>query len=309
MSFQPVLPPLLLAAVAAAIILARLLVFRSMPPWRWAGVTLAALLLLCAAARPVLGTEDGVTRTVGGSDPNVFLLVDRSAGMGVEDAGDGRSRMAAARNDIAAVLDRYPGARVAVIAFAARPSVDWPLSADVWSLRPVLAALTPYASTPDDVYQANAAAAGNTLRYQLIGAVQQYPQARNLVFYFGAGAGDSRSPPRQFNLPEGAVDGGAVLGYGTAGADSTPIDERALRTVADEIGVPYVPRDGGTELDEAVPDADPGTDAEAAAPTSVPRTESYWIFAFGAAALLLVELYLVLREFRRSRLAVADVIG
>ena len=325
MSLHPLLPPLVLAAVAAVTIVARLLVLRRMTAtggtptavWRWCGVTLAALLLICAAARPVLGTEEGVAATAGGSEPNVFLLIDRSAGMGVEDAGDGRSRMAAARDDIAEVIDRYPGARFTVIAFAARSSLDWPLSADVWSLRPVMAALTPYVSTPDDVYQTNAAAAGNVLRYQLIGAGQQYPRAMNLVFYFGAGAGGSRAPQRQFDLPAGTVDGGAVLGYGTDDGGSIPlladmrsaIDQKALRTVAEQIGVPYVHREVGAPLAANLPDANRDTDAPAIARASAPPTELYWLLAQVASALLLVELYLVLREFRRSRLATSEVLA
>lgn len=325
MSIQPLLPPLVLLAVAAVIVALRLSVLRRLTAaertpsalWRWCGLTLAALLLLVAAARPVLDTEEGITRIAGAEDPNVFLLVDRSAGMGVEDSPDGRSRMAAARDDIAAVLGRYPDARFAVIAFASSPSLDWPLSADVWSLRPELAALMPYASTPEDVYRANVAAAGNVLRYQLIAAVQQYPKANNLVFYFGAGAGESRSAQRQFNPPEGAVDGGAVLGYGTAAGGPismlddvrSAIDERALRTVADEIGVPYVNRGDGAPLVDALPDATLGDGAGTVDVESAPRVELYWLFALTAAAVLLIELYLVLRELRRSRSAAVDVAG
>ncbi|MDT7754176.1 MAG: hypothetical protein QOH27_74, partial [Mycobacterium sp.] len=63
MTFHAVLPPLLLAALAAAIVLARVLVLHRnrgtgrtrTALWRWVGLTSAALLLLCAAARPVLG--------------------------------------------------------------------------------------------------------------------------------------------------------------------------------------------------------------------------------------------------------------
>ena len=63
MTFQPVLPPLLLAAVAAIILVARIATLRRLTSaartrgilWRWAGLTLAALLLVASAARPVLG--------------------------------------------------------------------------------------------------------------------------------------------------------------------------------------------------------------------------------------------------------------
>jgi len=309
MTFHAVLPPLLLAALAAAIVLARVLTLHRKRGtgrtrtalWRWVGLTSAALLLLCAAARPVLGPDvPDVTRVADDNAPNVFLLVDRSPDMGADDSGDSRPPISEARVDIVALIDRYPGARVAVIAFASRPSLDWPLSVDTWSLRPVMSALTPYASAPDATAQANVGAAANVLRYQLFGAMQQYPRAKNLVFYLGAGAREAERPPSEFDLPDGAVDGGAVLGYGPAAA--------SLRSAAEQIGVPYLSRDGRSTLADALP-ADPSGAAGPPLAAQVPeRAELYWAFALGAAALILVELYLVLREFRRTRMASADVV-
>jgi Ca-activated chloride channel homolog len=325
MILQPVLPLLLLAAVSAAVVVARVIALRRLTAagrtraalLRWGGVTLAVLLLLVAAARPVIGSDDqGIVRAAGDGDPNVFIVVDRSADMRVEDLSGGRERMAGARDDISALIDRYPDARFAVISFASRPSLDWPLSADTWSLRPVTSAMTPYSSAPDAVLQTNVGAAGNVLRYQLIGARQQYPRAQNLVFYLGAGAAETQVPQRQFELPEGAVDGGAVLGYGSAEGGPIPgtdvarsaIDEPALRGVADQIGVPYVSRDGATPLAGVL--GDQGTAIAPPPPVAAPagRTELYWAPAIGAAILILIELYLVLREFRRTRLANADVV-
>jgi hypothetical protein len=325
MTLQPVLPLLLLAAVAAAIVVARVVALRHLTAvgrtrnalLRWGGVTVAALLLLVAAARPVIGSDDqGVVRAAGDGDPNVFIVVDRSADMRVGDLAGGRERIAGARDDISALIDRYPDARFAVISFASRPSLDWPLSADTWSLRPVTSAMTPYASAPDAVSQTNVGAAGNVLRYQLIGARQQFPRAHNLVFYLGAGAAETQVPQRQFELPEGAVDGGAVLGYGSAEGGPIPgtdvarssIGEQALRGVADQIGVPYVPRDGTAPLAGVLQDQ--GTVIGPPPPVAAPagRTELYWAPAIGAAILVLIELYLVLLEFRRTRLANADVV-
>ena len=56
----------------------------------------------------------------------------------------GQSRMSAIRTDIETLIDRYPQARFALIAFASRPSLDWPLSEDAWSLKPEVARLAPY---------------------------------------------------------------------------------------------------------------------------------------------------------------------
>jgi hypothetical protein len=313
MNFQPVLPPLLLAAVAAIILVARIAALRRLTSaartrgalWRWSGVTLAALLLVAAATRPVLdaGGQEA-TRVAAPDVPNVFLIVDRSPDMRVPDQANGSSRMAVARDDVAAVLDRYPHARVAVISFASRAALDWPLSADTWSLRPVVSALTPYAAAADAGTETNAGAAGNMLRYQLIGARQQYPRAKNLVVYLGAGAPEAALPPRDFNLPEGAVDGGVVLGYGT-----TAVGESALRAIAGQIGVPYSSRGDVSELASVLPaEAADGASSLIRTGEAPHRTELYWAPAALAAALALVELYYVLREFRRTRMTNADVV-
>lgn len=297
MRLTPILPPLLIAVAAVVLLAARVITFGQVrvqgggwaAVWRWSSLTAAGVLLLLAALGPTVGgTRDTVARPAGYRDPNIFLLLDRSPEMSARGA-DGRTHMAAARDDIAALIERYPDARFALIGFADRPSVVWPLSADTWSLRPVVAATDAYPATPD----ANVGAAANVLRYQLISAVQQFPRAQNLVFYLGAGAPDSQAPPRQFELPEEAVAGGAVLGYENAGSP-------ALRGVAAQIGVPFVPRTDAAPLDiPALSDAAPHHSS--AAQPNRSAVELYWVFAGAAALLILAELYLVLRGFRRMR--------
>ncbi|HEX2214019.1 MAG TPA: VWA domain-containing protein [Mycobacterium sp.] len=306
MTFTPVLMPVLLAVVAAVVIVLRLLTMRQLATsrsqrwstvWRWSGLTLAVVLLLIAAARPAIGhgEQQATAAPTGDAAPNIFLVVDRSADSAVTDYGDGQPRMAGIRDDIAALIDRYPHARFAMLSFASRPSMDWPLSEDTWSLRPVVAAVEPY--TPD-AGEVDAAAAANVLRYQLIAAGQRHPDAPNLVFYFGSGAPGSRAPQGEFDAMPGAVDGGAVFGYGAGRSDST------LTRVAEQLAVPYVPRDGGGPIPEQDIVASEHADASAVAPD---RTDLYWVFTLVAAVLLLFEIYLTLREFRASRGARRDV--
>ena len=312
MTFQPVLPGVFLLVAAVVVIGLRLLTMRRLHAtagarwstvWRWSGLTLAALLVLIAAARPGIDHgARGAAAARSAHNTNVFLLVDRSADSAVEDHGDRQSRMSAIRNDIEALIDRYPQARFAMIEFSSRASLDWPLSEDSWSLKPEVARLAPYPEieTDEDV---NAAAASNVLRYQLIGAGQQYPGSRSLVFYFGSGAPGSRAPQGEFDLTRGSVDGGAVLGYG-AGQNAA-----GLRAIADQLDVPYVNRNDSRPMSEAAPD----NAAPAAAPGSGPasgvagRTELYWLFTMLAAVLLLFEFFASIRDVRRTRLARRDV--
>jgi hypothetical protein len=312
MTFHPVMPFVLLAVAAVVVIALRMLTMRRLHAtagarwttvWRWSGLTLAMLLLLLAAARPGIGhgVQTGTAAARSAQDTNVFLLVDRSPDSAIEDYGDRQSRMSAIRNDIEGLIDRYPQARFAMIAFASRASLDWPLSEDAWSLRPEVARLVPYPAgdTREDV---NAAAAANVLRYQLIAAGQQYPDSKSLVFYFGSGAPGSRAPQSEFEPTRGSVDGGAVFGYGAAQ------NEAGLRAVADQLGVPYVNRDDGGPVEKSLPDsAAPSHSGSTAASGVAERTELYWVFTMVAAALLLFELFASIRDIRRTRLARRDV--
>ena len=310
MTVTPVVMPVLLIVVAAVVIMLRLITMRQLASsraqrwstvWRWSGLTLALVLLLIAAARPAIGhgeRQDAATQRPDAA-ANVFLIVDRSADTAVADYGDGETRLAGIRDDVAALIDRYPGARFAMITFAPRPSLEWPLSEDSWSLEPVVAALRPYSP---DAGEVNAAAAANSLRYQLIAAGQRHPGAPNLVFYLGAGAPGSTAPQGEFDLVAGSVDGGAVLGYG-AGRN-----EAGLRALAGQLTVPYVARDDTRPVADVILDQVGSAPDEIGTAAQKPdRTDLYWVFTLVAAVLLLFEIYLTLREFRARRSARRDV--
>lgn len=300
MTFDPVLPPLFLAVVAVTLIGLRAVALRGAvmtgrhAVLRWSATTVAILLVLLAAARPVTGAsseQEPAQRAQAGA-ANVYFVVDRSADSAIPDFG-GAARMAGIRDDITALIDTHSGARFAVIAFASRPAVDWPLSSDAWSLVPVIEALNPYPGPTAAGTEVNAAAAANVLRYQLIAAGQQYPQAPNVVYYLGSGAPESTVPQGVFETED--VDGGAVLGYSAGGPGQT-----TLRGIADQLGLPYVQRSSGEALPRMGSTAD--QPAVATDPTATPRpTELYWVFTMLAALLLLGEIYLTTRDLLRAR--------
>ncbi|QZY46991.1 vWA domain-containing protein [Mycolicibacterium austroafricanum] len=295
MTFDPVLPPAVLAVVAVVLAGLRAVALRRIAgaghraALRWTTTTVTMLLLLVAAARPGSGAAlepgSGQPRHAGA---NVYFVVDRSADSAVTDS-DGTPRMSKMREDIDEVVTAHPDARFAIIAFASRPAIEWPLSADTWSLTPAVDALTPYAGPTAASANVNAGAAANVLRYQLIAAGQQYPHAPNLVYYLGSGAPESTVPQGTFDT--GPVDGGAVLGYGTG--------EPALRAIADQLGLPYVQRGAGEALprpDSAQTSAVPGDPA-----ATDGRVEYYWAFTLLAALLLLLEIFLTTRDLLRAR--------
>ncbi|MEE3064004.1 MAG: VWA domain-containing protein [Actinomycetota bacterium] len=298
MTFQPVLPWPILAVVATALALARGVALwrvlvsaglrRKSAVLRWGGVTLAVSLLILATTRPALARDESQrgTTPATGANLNFFLVVDRSADSDVDDYGTGEPRIAGMRDDIAALIKQYPAARYALIAFDSKASLDWPLSDDGWSLRPTVAAL----SANRKSVEVNAAAAANMLRYQLPQAAQQYPGSRNVLLYFG-----SRAPQGDFDISPPAA--GAVLAYGRADA----IDEPELREIARHLNMPYLHRDPGQPFRVELPDTGHGTDIEAE------RIQLYWLPALVAAGLLLAEIYLSVRDFRRGRIAGRDL--
>ncbi len=343
MTFAPVLPAVVLIGIAVVLIAIRAVTLREalrrdgpgryIRLLRWSGLTAAVLLVVLAAARPGLATGDARSTSAisaGGSDANVFLVVDRSVDSRVEDFGVNTSRMAGIRNDIAALVETYPRARFAVISFSSRASMDWPLSSDVWSLRAMVAGMqSDLSASPDSTYQVNAAAASDVLRYKLQQAQFQFPHSKNLVFYFGAGAGGSRAPQGTFDLGSAKVAGGAVLGYGTPAGGPIPqavvngglvyaadaqtggvlnsaINEPVLKALADQLGVRYFHRENGQGLAPMITAVNnsPGVAASA---RGHEQLELYWVFTLAAAALVLIEICLTIRQFRRNRFPGSDV--
>jgi Ca-activated chloride channel family protein len=348
MTLQPVVPLAILAALAVALVGVRVLglrhAMRATPRTarrhvllRWGALTLAAVFLLASAARPgitVSGAQAGSAVSVTGSaQVNVFFLVDRSVDSRVEDFGDRTPRIAGVRTDIAALIDHYRGAQFAVISFSSAAALDWPLSDDVWSLKPLIAGLsTDPTGSPDAMYEVNAAAASDILASQLDRATRRTPGCTNLVFYFGEGASGSRTPQGSFDHGSATPSGGTVFGYGTPAGGPIParsvngdvvyaadapggavlnsaINEPGLRSIAGQLGVPYVHRESGQDIVQRVPavnaeNASVGTDV------GVGRVvELYWVLALAAATLVLVEIVLTIWGFRRRRSVRVDPVS
>ncbi|WP_099025111.1 vWA domain-containing protein [Mycolicibacterium palauense] len=294
--------------------------------WLRLAAGLAAIACLGVAATRV-GDESRaerpprLTATAEESNLNVFLVVDRSMGMTAQDFDGNQERMAGAIQDMETVLGKYPKARFGVISYADSARVEWPLSPDVWSLIPFVDAFTPYGgpygTDGDSQLDTIVSASSSVLRGQLNRAVHDYPGSANLVYLFG-----SPSDPGDwaFDIPAGQVSGGAVFGYGTEDGATvfyrprdrsegtrlvrSELNEPALRTAADSLGVPFEHRESGPlpsgALASVVPQAAPVDPIDPAVPHPN-RVEFYWLFAGLAAALFGVELYGLARHWIRRR--------
>ncbi|ERG69426.1 vWA domain-containing protein [Segniliparus rugosus] len=301
---------------------------------RWGGLTLAIVCVFVAALRP---GEDHVHQEPSKTPPvaapsdvpklNIFLLVDRSPNSWVDDFGPKREyRMAGIRADLKAIVHQFPHANFSVLAFGSTARVDWPLSADTWSLEAFLENYSAFQASPDALDRADPTAASGLLDQGLQVARQQYPRSQNLVFYLGEGRRGSAAAPGSFAPGPGLVSGGAVLGYGSPAGGQVPVrwgddghmiyvqgpdgplvvppDEGELRRIAKQLSVPYSHRSPGDPIAAVVPVLAEGSPAASGQTRSqwVERAEYYWVFAMIASALLAVEAFLLIREIRRDQL-------
>lgn len=344
MILNPVLPLWILALVAVVFggfVVWRLVVVRRdrAAVLRWAGRLLMVALLIAIAARPTI-PQDGQGPTASGG-LEVYVVVDTTSSMAAEDWADGLPRLDGVKADLETIVGSLEGAQFSLVTFDAVAVQRVPLTSDATAMGSAISVLQP---------EVTAYSRGSTIDepvgslLELLTAAQILnPDQRRVLFYVGDGEQTSGSAPGGFEALAPLIQGGAVLGYGTAeggrmrenywedptqfgdtgataptpeaqaptyiqdpttGADAVSrIDEAALQAVADQLGVPYLPRSAGSSVAGALDGIEVGavtvTDGQ---PDS--SVELYWVLAIPFGLLVLVELFsiaLVVPELRSSR--------
>ena len=274
--------------------------------WTLARRVAVVVLLALVVARPSFGSEEVETRRVALS---VVLVVDRTKSMDALDV-DGGPRFDRVRADLATLVDSLPEARFALVTFASGASLDLPFTSDRTVVSQALADLD--LEEPVD-------ASGSRLDRPLTEVIDLLEASRGAradrhTVLVLVGDGENTDGRRQASYAPvaGEVDDGVVLGYGTAeggrmalAADAdlsdgyvpdrstgraavSRLDADNLRTVATQLGVPYVQRDRPAGIEEVVArlsDADP-----TASSTTLADRDLTWLFALGLLGLLLLEL-------------------
>ncbi|MGX5717626.1 vWA domain-containing protein [Arthrobacter sp. MAHUQ-56] len=291
----------------------------------WPRRTAIVLLVLVAALRPGL---PGGTAQAASTDLNVFFVVDTTTSMVAEDYGAGAPRLDGVRKDIMDIAKELPGARFSVITFDTTAHVRMPLSTDTLALQTITDVLEPQVTAY--AKGSSVTAARQVLAERLAAARDSQPGRPRLVYYLGDGEQTSGKEPEALNPGGGLVDGGAVLGYGTAaggrmkvntgmeddggavesghgqyvqdtrgGAAVSVVDEGRLRTIAGQLNVPYVHRAAGDPVSAMMQQAHPTAAVHAQDDGSLAtKTELYWIPAAGAFLLALLEGVAIVRKLR-----------
>ena len=309
MILQPVLHPALLALLCApvAFFLVRAIVKRQTPVW--AGILRMLMLLVVFAMLLRPGIPGGTSQTLA-TDTDVVIVVDTTASIVAEDWDGERPRIDGVRADVQSIVDEYPGARFSLISFDATAQLRLPLTTDATALMSSLDVMRP--EVTDQSRGSSIGIANRMLAETLSAAAKAAPERSRMVFYLGDGEQTVSSDPESFASSAKYVDGGAVLGYGTAeggpmqkttGQGDQPsgeyieyqgeralsvIDEDNLRRVSEQLGVEYQHRAADAEI--TLPDAPTSTTDYTASGEVGNVIELYWIFALTLIVLVGVEL-------------------
>ncbi|OKL53695.1 hypothetical protein BSZ39_08175 [Bowdeniella nasicola] len=329
MNFSLTYPPLVTAVFAAALIAAgAVAAWRS--PRRTAKIrrALIALLALAALISPTItvGKRD-VT-----SNLEVYLAVDLTGSMAAEDYDGNKPRLTGVRADLKQLTTELAGSRFSVISYSSVASRQLPLTTDA-------RAVNSWAETARQ--EITSYSSGSTidrpvasLKQALEAAKERNPANVRVLFVLtdgestrGEAAPKGPPSPAAFGELAGLIDGGAVLGYGTAsggkmrqydgtdktGADTdapyikdpnsggdavSQLDEAALQAVAKALGVPYLHRTAPGSLDSVTAGIDAGQIAEDGRREVAIEEKVFWPFMIALAGLIALELFSLARDLK-----------
>jgi Ca-activated chloride channel family protein len=289
--------------------------------WR---LTAAAALVFVAMLRPGL---PGPAEQARASTLSVYFVVDTTTSIVAEDFGSARPRLDGVRADMLAVSAQLPGARYSILTFDGDTRVRLPLTTDTTALEAAVETLAPEPS--EFSFGSSVTQAKERLESLLTRSALSHPDRARIVFYLGDGEQTAAEPPEPFVLASGLVQGGGVLGYGTAqggpmaatlsryGADLghvkdprtgedaiSVIDESRLRDIAEQLGVAYTHRSAGDPIAPVVAGIDLdrfGHDAVDPQARLQGRHELYWALLLGVALIGAWELGRAVTAVRAAR--------
>lgn len=322
MSFRLLLPGPVIVLVGLAAALWAVRRWRHQPRSRPSTVRMVLLvaLTLFIALDPAIG---GGSVAAIRSDADVLFVVDTTGSMAAEDFDGNRSRLDGVRADIMALVDEFPGAHFALVTFDTSERIVVPWTTDVGAVQTAVSLLR---------QERTLYARGSQLDRPIDAMGRLVPRTEDgsrydVVFYLSDGEQTTETDPPDFRSLRAVVSDGAVLGYGTTEGglmriytdrDSTldqfiqdpdtdddavsRIDESALRSIADDLGIGYRHRTEPGGMDDLVEGIVDGASSERAGERDGDR-RLYWVGAFGVVALAGWQLAVRTLEFADGRRA------
>ncbi|HLR28164.1 MAG TPA: vWA domain-containing protein [Ruania sp.] len=266
------------------------------------------------------------------SNVEMFFVVDRTGSMAAEDWAGEQARLKGVQHDMIALTEAMPSAHYTILGFDSQATEQLPMTTDGRAVRTWAETVTQEITN----YSAGSSVdrPRKALNRALSSAEERNPGNVRLVFFFSDGentdgaASSAEGGFESFAELEPLVDGGAVLGYGTPdgakmrsydgtsdtgfGTDApyitapdgedalSHIDEKNLRTLAEQLGVQYAHRSEPDSVEPLVEDVDPqqiGADGRRDVTT---YQDVYWPLAVVLALLLAWEAWDLTREVPKS---------
>lgn len=267
---------------------------------------LVALLLVLMG--PGYGQRAVPTRV---ADVEVLVVLDRTRSMAALDHQDGEHRIAGVRQDLAALAEALPGARFGLLTWGQDARLEMPFTTDSTVFTTALETIR-----IEGIYDGVGSRADRPLEEALEvleRAHEQHPDRQQVLVFVGDGENTDDGEQESFAPLEEYVDAGVVLGYGTEEggrmprADDLSLDEGYvsdpetfddaishadldnLRTIADQLDVPFVHRTGPGGMDAIADGFGAQYRMEAAGEQPV-KHDLTWVFGLLLLALVLLEL-------------------
>ncbi|WP_147919029.1 vWA domain-containing protein [Ruania zhangjianzhongii] len=265
------------------------------------------------------------------SNVEMFFVVDRTGSMAAEDYNGSEARLVGVQNDLIALTEEMPAARYTIIGFDSQATQQLPMTTDARAVQ------TWAETVSQEITNYSAGSAIDRpldeLNRSLNSAAERNPGNVRLVFFFSDGENTDGASSEDggfasFADLEPLVDGGAVLGYGTAeggnmrsydGTSDTgygteapyitddtgnpavsSIDEDSLRTLAGQLGVEYTHRIEPSPVSDLVADVDVSEITDDGRRDVTSYQDVYWPLAVLLALLLAWEAWDLTREVPKS---------
>jgi len=266
------------------------------------------------------------------SNLNIFFVVDNTGSMAAKDMNNmSEYRYKVMANDMKKIVELFPGSKYAIIALDYNVYQAMPLIEDANTALAYISSLSPresIASKDSDLSELLALASTRIEQYN-----NRYTDRDSLLFFLSDGENVNNFAITTPNKLKQNVIGGAIIGYGTTNgahvgevylddktltaviSDSkfikdynstedhiSKLNEASLKSVADEIGIPYYRRSNSGDKFSSINNfASESAIYHRSNDKANVGSDLYWLFIIIAVALLLWDFYAILETLLLER--------
>ena len=274
-------------------------------------VALILVLIFTVNLRPQTKRYDMNVET---KNIDVLFVCDTTISMWAYDYDGSYERMTGVRKTAEHMMDELYGSAFGLIRFDNRSQILAPFTQDARSVRDAFSTLL----APDRWYARGSrlGTAYDDMESLLISSAGKDGKTTILIFMSDGEITDGSELP-DFSALEKYVDGGAVLGFGTAAGGMmrdtygtriydnetgqeavSHIDEANLQAIADSLGIEYIHVEQPESIDGLIRSIKTMSTTGIGTQNAVLYDDTYYIYAAPLALLLLVEAFLVIRRRR-----------